>query len=140
MERKEHVQTINDGEYARRQRVVEYRPETRNVVISRVNQLIWLLAAILVIFIALRFVLEMVGASTGSGFVDFIYNATNLFVTAFSGIVRPVALASGGFVDFGSLFAIVVYLLLAWIVTTLLRILFTSTARVRNVSTIERER
>jgi YggT family protein len=140
MERKEHVQTINDGEYARQQRVVEYKPETRNVVISRVNQLIWLLTSILVIFIALRFVLMMIAASTGSTFVDFIYNITNIFVSPFSGIVRATPLANGGFVDFGSLFAIVVYALLAWIVTTLLRILFTSTSRVRNVSTVERER
>lgn len=140
MERKEHVQIINDPEYARRQRVVEYTPETRNVVVSRVNMLIWLVTLVVIGFISLRFVLELIAANPGSGFVDFVYGLTNFFVVPFSGIVRPSALANGGFVDIGSLFAIVVYTLLAWAVTSLIRILFTSSSKVRNVSTVESER
>jgi uncharacterized protein YggT (Ycf19 family) len=139
MERKEHVQIIKDDDYARRERVVEYTPDTRNVIIARASQLIWLLATLVCVLIIFRFGLMLVAANPGSGFVDFIYGLTNIFVEPFNSILPAPALANGGLVDIASLFAIMVCILVTWLITTLIRALFSRPRRVRSVSTLERE-
>jgi uncharacterized protein YggT (Ycf19 family) len=140
MERKERVQVIKDDDYARRERVVEYKPDTRNVAISRINQIIWLIAAIICVLFVFRFGLMLIAANPGSGFVDFIYSVTNIFVTPFNSILAAPTLSNGGVIDVASLFAIMVYLLATWLIVTLISTIFTRARRVRNVSTIERER
>lgn len=139
MERKERVQIIKDDDYARRERVVEYQPDSRNVFLSRLNQLIWLFTAIVCVLIIFRFGLMLIAANPGSGFVDFIYSVTNIFVAPFNNILAAPALANGGVIDVASLFAIMVYLLVTWLITTLISTIFTRARRVRNTSTIERE-
>jgi uncharacterized protein YggT (Ycf19 family) len=140
MERKERVQIIKDDDYARRERVVEFKPDTRNVFLSRVKQLIWLVAALISVLIIFRFGLMLIAANPGSAFVDFIYSVTNIFVSPFNSILAAPALGNGGVIDVASLFAIMVYLLVTWLITTLISTIFTRARRVRNTSTIERER
>ncbi len=140
MERKERVQIIKDDDYARRERVVEYKPDTRNVFLSRLNQLIWLVAAVISVLIIFRFGLMLIAANPGSGFVDFIYGVTNVFVAPFNNILAAPAIGNGGVIDVASLFAIMVYLLATWLLTTLINTIFVRARRVRNTSTIERER
>jgi uncharacterized protein YggT (Ycf19 family) len=139
MERKERVQVIKDDDYARRERVVEYTPDTRNVAISRINQLLWIIATIICVLVIFRFGLMLIAANPGSAFVDFIYGVTNIFVGPFNSILAAPALTNGGVVDIASLFAIAVYVLVTWLITTLIHTLFTRARRVRNVSTVERE-
>jgi uncharacterized protein YggT (Ycf19 family) len=140
MERKERVQIIKDDDYARRERVVEYKPDTRNVFLSRLNQLIWLFAALISVLIIFRFGLMLIAANPGSGFVDFIYGVTNIFVAPFNSILAAPAMGNGGVIDVASLFAIMVYLLVTWLLVTLINTIFVRARRVRNTSTIERER
>ena len=140
MERKERVQIIKDDDYARREKVVEYKPDTRNVAISRVNQILWIIVAVISVLIIFRFGLMLIAANPGSAFVDFIYGVTNIFVSPFNSILAAPALGNGGVIDVASLFAIMVYLLVTWLIVTLISTVFTRARRVRNVSTIERER
>jgi uncharacterized protein YggT (Ycf19 family) len=139
IERQERVQEVRDGDYARRQRVVETTPDTRSVVVSRVTQLLWLITAIIVGLITFRFGLKLIGANPVNGFVSVMYSITDFFVGPFNTIVGTPAFNNGSILDTASLFAIVVYLLAAWGLVTLFRILFAPSGGTRRVSTFERD-
>ena len=73
IEHNEHVRILRDEGIERRQQIVEDRPSTRHVLVSRVGQLIWLLAALIVIMAAFRFVLMLLAANPANGFTHLIY-------------------------------------------------------------------
>lgn len=139
LERNEHVQVIEGDGYARRQRVVEYKPEAQAIFVSRFTKFMWLVASILTALITFRFVLKMLAANPTNGFVDLMYKLTDVLVMPFIGIVGTPALGNGGVIDMPSVFAIVVYGLITAAIVTLFRILFASTSGSRQVSTIERQ-
>jgi len=139
IEHQERVQVIRDGDYARRQKVVEVAPDTRTVLVSRITKLLWLITAIIVGLITFRFGLKLIGANPANGFVAFMYSLTDFFVVPFNTILGTPAFSNGSILDSASLFAIVVYLLVAWALVTLFRILFAGTGSTRHVSTYERE-
>lgn len=139
MERKERVQVVQDGDYARRQRVVEYVPEARQVIVSRVSKLLWLITAVITGIITFRFVLKLLAANPQNGFVDLIYSITDVLVAPFATIINTPAFDGGSIFDVASIFAIVVYVLLAWVLVSLFRILFAGTKGTRRTTTIERQ-
>lgn len=119
-------------------RVVESKPTTRSVVVSRLIQFIWLVVGIIAILLSLRFLLLILAANPGAGFAQFIYSVTDIFMIPFSALL-PVTDASGGsLVEWASLIAIGVYMLVGWVIVTLIRILFSETRRSRSVTTVER--
>jgi uncharacterized protein YggT (Ycf19 family) len=139
LERQEHVQVVQDGEYARRRRVVEVAPDTRAVLVSRITKLLWFITAIIVGLITFRFGLKLIGANPTNGFVAAMYGITDFFVGPFNTIIGTPAFNNGSIFDSASLFAMVVYVLAAWALVTLFRILFAGTGATRRVSTYERE-
>ncbi len=138
IEKRENLDIARGDGVEVRTRSVEVAPATRGVVVSRVNQLIWLLTAVLVALIAFRFVLLLVGAGYQSGFAGFIYTVTNPFVAPFAGILNLPPLAEGSYFDVGSLFAAVAYVLLAWVIVSVIRIVFGTSGGVRQVQTVQR--
>lgn len=138
-EHKEEVQIVRDGNYARRRRVVEYAPTTREAILTRVTQLLWLIVSVIIVLIAFRFVLMLLGANPVSGFVDFVYDVTDVFVAPFTGMIGTPDFTNGGVLDVASLFAIIVYFFVTWMIIALLGIVFGTSTRFRRTSTIERE-
>lgn len=139
-EQRDEVKVIEGADYAVKQRVVETAPSTRRVVLARVSQLIWLVVAVLIGLLAFRLVLALIGANPASGFVAFIYTLTNPLVWPFQGIVGTPNFGGGSVLDIASLFAMVVYPLAAWVLVTLLRIIFKDSSGMRRVKTVERTR
>lgn len=137
IERRENEEIARGDGYEVRERKVEVAPSTRSVLVSRISQLIWLLTAVLVALIAFRFVLLLLGASSGSGFASFIYTVTNPFVAPFAGILNLPPLGEGSTLDAASLFAMVVYLLVAWVVVSVFQLIFGTTRGVRQIKTVE---
>ncbi len=137
-ERQEQVKIERDANYERRQRVVAYAPSTRVVLVSRISKLIWLFVGIIDVLLTLRFVLKLIAANPGNGFADFIYGLTNAMVAPFIGLVNTPVSASGSMVELASIFAMVVYTLVAVIIVQLLRILFASTGSRKAVTTVEK--
>ena len=89
----------------------------------KVSQLIWLLLGILVSLIALRIGLKLVGANPESPIVALIYGFTFLFLFPFEGMIA--APSSGSIVlELSSLFAMLVYALIAWAVERTVWLLF----------------
>jgi uncharacterized protein YggT (Ycf19 family) len=136
--REERIRTVEDGDYVRRQRVKEYRPTTRTVLVSRITQFAWLVTAIIVGLIAFRFVLMLLGANPATAFVDLIYSLTNGLVRPFNGIVQTPDLEGGSVFDAASIFAMMAYLFGAWALISLFHIVFAETTSTRHSTTIER--
>lgn len=129
---------VDDGEFVHSRRVAEVAPPTGQVMLARVKALIWLIAGVLVALLAFRFVLALLNSGRGSGFADLIYGITDVLVAPFVGITGNPTFGQGSVVDVASLFAMVVYPLVAWVIIRLLYIIFKAPPGVREVSTYER--
>ncbi len=111
--RKETV--VNDGD----RQVVQERVSTNTTVDTRQtsSNIVWYIAGVLLALLAIRFVLKLTGANPSSGFVDFIYTLSGVFVAPFRGIFSTPT-AEGDIVrsvfETSTVVAIIVYALIAW--------------------------
>ena len=94
----------------RRETVVQEDRASTGVLAQRI---VWYVAGVISTLLALRFILFMLGANQGSGFVDFIYGISSVFAAPFAGIF-PAPTYGQFFFDTASLVAMVVYALIAW--------------------------
>src|SRR3954469_743591 len=133
-EKRERVEVIKGNGIERRQRVVETAPTGRRVFVARFSQFLWLLVSVIVILLALRFAFVMINANAATGFVNFIYQATDGLVSPFKNIV-----STPGF-DMASIIAIFVYMIVGWLIITLFRLIFADTNRTRQVTQVDVER
>ena len=102
---------------------IEPTPAERQLsTLYRAKQIVWLIVGLIVSLIALRFVLLLLGANTGTGFGEFIISITQPFVAPF------LPLFGEGRVELGDLVAIIVYLLVGWGLSKLLEIMLTPQA------------
>jgi YGGT family len=76
-------------------------------------QIVWYVLSVLEVLLAFRFVLKMTGANPGSGFASFIYNATYMFVQPFNTVFRMTRI-EGSVLEWTTLLAMLVYLLVGW--------------------------
>ncbi len=89
----------------------------------KVTQLIWLLLGLLEALIALRIGLKLIGANAASPIVALIYGFTSLFLFPFEGMIASPA--SGSIVlELSSVFAMLIYGLIAWAVERTVWLLF----------------
>lgn len=109
----------------------------RQLKLYQFTRIVWTVLGILEVFLALRFVLKLIGANPASGFAVFIYGLSGLFTAPFTGLVST--WVSGQTVlEVTTLIAMAVYALLFWGVVRLIPIL-TDRARVRTVTRTTRE-
>lgn len=137
-EHQERVRIEDNDGFQRRQKVVKYAPSTRVVLLSRINKFIWLVTGVINILIAIRFVLKAMAANPGNAFADLIYGITDILVAPFVGLISTPVAQNGSMLDVASIFAIVVYSIVAFVIVQLLRILFASSGGTRQVKTVER--
>lgn len=67
-----------------------------------------------IIALSLRVFLLAFSASTVSGFVDFVYRLSDDYMDPFRGIWPPKEVGETGYLDIAAIFAIIVYLFIAW--------------------------
>lgn len=88
-----------------------------------VDRVIWLIAGIISAILALRFVLALLGANPDNAFASFIYGLSRPFVAPFFGLFSYDSTYTGvGRFELFTLVAIVVYLLLAWLVSKIINV------------------
>lgn len=75
------------------------------------RRIVYYIGGAIMALIALRFVFLLLGANRGSGFVDFIYGLSSLFVAPFVGIFGEPTFGVS-YVETSSIVAIIVYALL----------------------------
>ena len=103
---------------------VQQEPEREQRIFTfKITQLIWLFLGILEALIALRIGLKLIGANPESPIVALIYGVTFLFLFPFEGMVANPS--SGSIVlELSSVFAMVIYALIAWAVERTVWVLF----------------
>ena len=73
--------------------------------------LIYFIGGVVEVFLLFRLVFKLTGADPASGFAGFIYGVTNFFVAPYAGfILEP-----------GTLMAMAVYAVLAWVIVKIIR-------------------
>jgi len=118
---KESVTTQNEGQ------VEAVTTETKREASGSqtIEYIIYFIFGFLDVLLASRLILKLTGASTSSGFVDFIYDTTRIFILPFEGIFNK---GSAQIMETTSVFepativALIVYGILAWGIVKLIRI------------------
>jgi hypothetical protein len=102
---------------------VQQEPEREQRIFSfKITQLIWLALGILEGLIALRIGLKLIGANPDSPIVSLIYGFTYIFLFPFEGMTATPA-AGSMVLELSSLFAMVIYALIAWAVERIIWLL-----------------
>jgi hypothetical protein len=103
---------------------IQQEPEREQRIFTfKATQLIWLFLGILEALILLRIGLKLIGANPASPIVALIYGVTYLFLFPFEGMV--VTPSAGSMVlELSSLFAMLIYALIAWAVERPVWLLF----------------
>ena len=93
-------------------------------VSSRVvaKRVIWYVAGVIIILLALRVILLLLAANQGNAFVDFIYAVGGVFAAPFYGIFNYTPHYGHFYFEISSVVAAVIYALVAWGLTELLDI------------------
>jgi hypothetical protein len=82
-------------------------------------RIIYFIFGVIIAFIALRFVLLLLGANQGNAFVDFVYAVSGIFVAPFYGIFNNTPTFGASVLDVSSIVAILIYALISWALVTL---------------------
>jgi hypothetical protein len=102
----------------------QHEPEREQRIFSfKATQLIWLLFGLLEALIALRVGLRIIGANPDSPIVAMIYGFTYLFLFPFEGLIGSPS-AGGMVLELSSLFAMLIYGLIAWAIERIVWLLF----------------
>ena len=105
-------------------RTSQNEPEREQRIFTfKATQLIWLLFGILVALIALRIGLKLIGANPESPIVALIYGFTYLFLFPFEGMIASPT-AGNMVLELSSMFAILIYGLIAWAVERTVWLIF----------------
>jgi hypothetical protein len=102
---------------------VAYDPyDGRRIAAHRITQMIYWVFALVEGLIAIRLILKVLGANPNAGFAQFAYGITAPLVAPFLGLFgNPVY--QNSVLELGSIVALVVYALLAWLLGKLVWIL-----------------
>lgn len=92
------------------------------VYTDRICAAVWWVVGLIDTLIAIRFILKLLGASTVSGFVQFIYGITEPLVAPFHGIFNTTAVNRSE-LEPESIVAFIIYLLIGWGIVSLIRLL-----------------
>jgi len=113
MDREEKVTEVRE---VRGTAAVKEETVGSSVLVARI---IYFIFGVIIAFIALRFVLLLLGANQGSAFVDFIYGVSGVFVAPFYGMFNNTPTFGASVLDVSSIVAIVIYALVSWALVAL---------------------
>jgi hypothetical protein len=88
------------------------------------ERVINVIVGIIELLLAVRLVLELLGANANAGFIAWIYNASWNLVAPFSGAFPSISLGGNSLIDFSTVLAMIVYAILGWIVIKLVFFVF----------------
>ena len=112
------------------ERETEVQPEPEERAAVQANSVINFIVGIITLLLGLRFILLLFGANAANGFVNFVYGLTEPLVAPFQGIFGPLS-AEGFFVDWASIIAIIVYVVIGSLISSLVNTLLMPTPRTR---------
>ena len=105
----------------RTEAVVTQTDTESNLLIDKINEIIYVIFSILSVLLLVRFVLLALGANR-VGIVDFIYNVSGFFVAPFIGIFGRTTIYGAGYFEWETIVAIIFYMFAAWGITSLINL------------------
>lgn len=84
----------------------------------------WLFYAWIVfgtVMLSFRVFLAATNANSTAGFYEFVHRTSSDFMEPFRGLFTPRPLGDGGYLDVAAIFAIIIYLILAWLVSAFIK-------------------
>ena len=123
-EERQDVATPDGGVVAQDVAVAESydREGARWATADWLTGLVYFLAGLLAIVIAIRVVLRLLAANPDSGFARLIYGLSGPLVAPFRGILGTPGAGNGAVFEASSLLAIAIYFLVGWIVARVIRL------------------
>lgn len=109
-------ESVGDNTAVERQTTSERTSVPGSVLAQRI---IWYIAGLIVGLLAIRLVLQLLGANQGNGFVDFIYGLSAVFAAPFFGMFSYSPTYGQSYFEISTLVAIFVYLLIGWAIAKL---------------------
>ena len=94
-----------------REVVTERTATPMSIVAQRV---VWYIVGVIIALLALRLILQLLGANEGNGFVDFIYGLSGVFAAPFFGMFSYEPSYGVSYFEISTLVAIVIYGLVGW--------------------------
>jgi hypothetical protein len=91
--------------------------------IFRTYQIIWYILGVIEVLLAFRVALKMLGANINSPFVSLIYIITDPLALPFSGIFGVTGIAGGSYLEWSTLVAMIVYLVIAYGLVQLMQLM-----------------
>ena len=91
------------------------------------------------IFVGLRIILKLLGANAETPFVNWIYQTSSGLVAPFAGMFPSPVIEGGFIIEFSSIFALVVYSILGYLLIEMLEYVSYNSSRYRVVRTVVRE-
>lgn len=79
-----------------------------------IHKVVWWIAGVIIALLALRVILLLLAANQGAPFVDFVYGLSGIFAWPFFGIFGYTPAYGQSVLEVSSIFAIIVYALIAW--------------------------
>lgn len=113
----------NRGEVVEERRVGDDVVVQDSPVLDIITRIIWLAAGIILLILAFRFILSLLGANTSNGFANFIYDISHPFVAPFFGLFNYDNINYGvSRFEIYTLVAMAVYAAVAWVLTAVVNI------------------
>ena len=94
--------------------------EVRTPIETVLERIVWFVFGAIDVLIAVRFVLELLGANAQAGFVQLVYGLSDLFMAPFNAIFSTQRFA-GSRLEWSALVAMAIYALIAWGLVMLIR-------------------
>jgi len=123
VERTEEYENIDATGTVREQRVTKNSAAERIGLAQKLGQLVWILSGVLEAVLGLRFLLKLIAANPSAPFVQIVYGFTDLFMWPFTALTVTPSTEQGMILEIPTLFAMLVYGLVAWAVVKLLHLL-----------------
>lgn len=134
IDRHEHVRVSAHHE----EHVVHDASAEQRQILTRVTQLIWLVAAIVEVLILVRVFLKLIAANPASPFAALVYGLSDLFLFPFFGLTVTPTIGNGMVLEIPSIIAMLVYFFLFWILVKVVWLLFEQPSA-RTVTTVDTE-
>jgi len=91
--------------------------------LSTADRIIWLIAGIIILILAFRFILSLLGANRGNPFADLIYTLSYPFVAPFFSLFSYDGTITGNSqFELYALIAMAVYATLAWVISRIVNL------------------
>jgi hypothetical protein len=74
-----------------------------------INKLIYVFFSLVELFLGLRLILKLFGANVGNGFVNWVYETSNVLLDPFRGIFPTQVFKSTFVLELSTIFAMIVY-------------------------------